>query len=297
MGILLALDVGNTNVVIGAYRGATLVRTWRAATAKELQTALAEARVGPGQVWRVVRPEPEDRVAVVAVLPLEDALAGDDVLVERVRAQLGRLVSHPHAIDVEAVNGRVTLRGPILQAEVNRLLRASGRVRAARTCCGRRGGRNDHEEHRRGPSHAAAPRPPAVQGGRHLEGHQVIQVAETGIDGLKVPEAAHEQPGAEQEQEAQGDLRRHQALAQARRPAASGERSRGVLQGGPQIRTARTERRQKAKEQRGNKGEPQGEQENPQIRFRPDQQRIPLCRDQGEQPAREVHPAAGHRDA
>lgn len=32
MGILLALDVGNTNVVIGAYKGTTLVRTWRAAT-------------------------------------------------------------------------------------------------------------------------------------------------------------------------------------------------------------------------------------------------------------------------
>ena len=35
MGILLALDVGNTNLVIGAYRGADLVRTWRAATAVE----------------------------------------------------------------------------------------------------------------------------------------------------------------------------------------------------------------------------------------------------------------------
>lgn len=32
MGILLALDVGNTNIVIGAYRGAELLRTWRAAT-------------------------------------------------------------------------------------------------------------------------------------------------------------------------------------------------------------------------------------------------------------------------
>ncbi|MGH2377430.1 MAG: type III pantothenate kinase [Candidatus Limnocylindria bacterium] len=30
--MLLALDVGNTNVVLGAYRGADLVRTWRAAT-------------------------------------------------------------------------------------------------------------------------------------------------------------------------------------------------------------------------------------------------------------------------
>jgi type III pantothenate kinase len=35
VGILLAVDVGNTNLVIGAYRGADLVRTWRAATAVE----------------------------------------------------------------------------------------------------------------------------------------------------------------------------------------------------------------------------------------------------------------------
>jgi type III pantothenate kinase len=35
VGILLAVDVGNTNLVIGAYRGTQLVRTWRAATAVE----------------------------------------------------------------------------------------------------------------------------------------------------------------------------------------------------------------------------------------------------------------------
>jgi type III pantothenate kinase len=35
VGILLAVDVGNTNVVIGAYRGTALVRTWRAATQVE----------------------------------------------------------------------------------------------------------------------------------------------------------------------------------------------------------------------------------------------------------------------
>jgi type III pantothenate kinase len=35
VGILLAVDVGNTNMVLGAYRGADLVQTWRAATAVE----------------------------------------------------------------------------------------------------------------------------------------------------------------------------------------------------------------------------------------------------------------------
>jgi uncharacterized membrane protein len=52
----------------------------------------------------------------------------DVVLVDRIRARLGRLVSHPHAITVEAFDGCVTLRGPILQAEVKRLLNDVSRV-------------------------------------------------------------------------------------------------------------------------------------------------------------------------
>jgi uncharacterized membrane protein len=47
----------------------------------------------------------------------------DAVLVERVRAELGRVVSHPHAIDVAADHGHVTLSGPLLSEEVRPLLR------------------------------------------------------------------------------------------------------------------------------------------------------------------------------
>lgn len=46
----------------------------------------------------------------------------NDVLVERVRARLGRLVSHPGAIDVTANEGTVTLTGPIFEAEVEQVL-------------------------------------------------------------------------------------------------------------------------------------------------------------------------------
>jgi hypothetical protein len=48
----------------------------------------------------------------------------DDVLVERVRAALGRAVSHPKAIAVEARNGMVRLCGPILSHEVSSVLSA-----------------------------------------------------------------------------------------------------------------------------------------------------------------------------
>lgn len=46
----------------------------------------------------------------------------DDILVQRVRSKLGRWVSHPRVIIVEANEGRVMLRGPILQREVQPLL-------------------------------------------------------------------------------------------------------------------------------------------------------------------------------
>lgn len=46
----------------------------------------------------------------------------DQVVAERVRAKLGRVVSHPHAIKVMACQGHVLLRGPILAREKDKLL-------------------------------------------------------------------------------------------------------------------------------------------------------------------------------
>ena len=56
---------------------------------------------------------------------LTNAPVPDDLqLIERVRARMGRLVSHPHAIQVGANNGRITLSGPVLRHEMQRLLDA-----------------------------------------------------------------------------------------------------------------------------------------------------------------------------
>ena len=57
---------------------------------------------------------------------------GDDALIGRVRAALGRVVSHPHAIEVAAGGGHVTLIGPILSYEVRPLLKAVRRVAGVR---------------------------------------------------------------------------------------------------------------------------------------------------------------------
>jgi gas vesicle protein len=57
----------------------------------------------------------------------------DDVLVERVRAKLGRASSHPRAIDVKAGGGEVTLYGPILAGEVDGVLSTVAAVRGVRS--------------------------------------------------------------------------------------------------------------------------------------------------------------------
>src|SRR5688572_16692580 len=58
--------------------------------------------------------------------------ASDEVLKERVRSRLGRVVSHPGAIDVQAVDGVVTLSGPILLREHEETVHQIRSVRGVR---------------------------------------------------------------------------------------------------------------------------------------------------------------------
>ena len=55
--------------------------------------------------------------------PVDDAK-----LVERVRSKLGRMVSHPGAVQVTVKNGTVTFSGSILPRETTKLLKAVQRI-------------------------------------------------------------------------------------------------------------------------------------------------------------------------
>lgn len=77
----------------------------------------------------------------------------DYILLERVRAQIGRPVSHPRALRVSVDAGVVTLAGPILKDEVHDLLSRLRKVRGVRSI------RNHLEPH------SADEHIPALQGG------------------------------------------------------------------------------------------------------------------------------------
>ncbi len=83
---------------------------------KAIRDLRNRARGAVAEFWASVRNEPVD----------------DAVLEQRIRAKLGRVVSHPNSIEVRAENGRVSLSGPVLAAEVDELLWSLSSVRGVR---------------------------------------------------------------------------------------------------------------------------------------------------------------------
>jgi uncharacterized membrane protein len=61
-----------------------------------------------------------------------DPNADDDVLEGRVRARLGRIASHPRALEISVRDGRALLRGPILAREADAVLASVRGVRGVR---------------------------------------------------------------------------------------------------------------------------------------------------------------------
>lgn len=82
----------------------------------------------------------------------------NDVLEARVRSRLGRVVSHPSAVEVKAVDGLIVLKGQILEAEVHPLLESIMSTKGVKNI------ENELE------AHESAADIPALQGGRKREG-------------------------------------------------------------------------------------------------------------------------------
>jgi hypothetical protein len=61
-----------------------------------------------------------------------DEEAPDEVVEARVHARLGRVSSHPGAIDVAVADGVVTLRGPVFRSEMHDVVRSVSSVRGVR---------------------------------------------------------------------------------------------------------------------------------------------------------------------
>lgn len=91
------------------------VRDKTASLARDATRSLAQAA-------RDLRHRTEGVVAETRSILSQEPLPDDVVLIERIRSKLGRIISHPGAIDVLASDGEVILRGDVLQSEVHNLV-------------------------------------------------------------------------------------------------------------------------------------------------------------------------------
>jgi len=104
-------------------------RARRARTRDRLLHAQHSAQAGLGRAVRDLEHRANGLRAELGATVWGEGELSDDKVAARVRAQLGRLVSHPHAVQVEARQGIVRLSGPVLSTEVIPLIR---RIRATR---------------------------------------------------------------------------------------------------------------------------------------------------------------------
>jgi hypothetical protein len=93
---------------------------------KALHFYRTEARVGDTLIRQIVNKT--RGILAESEKLLSNEPVDDDVLVERIRAMLGRVVTHPAPIEVTAIDGHVTLGGHILKNEIPDLLAAVKRV-------------------------------------------------------------------------------------------------------------------------------------------------------------------------
>jgi hypothetical protein len=63
---------------------------------------------------------------------LAEEQVDDDVLVERARAQIGHVLSHPSAVEVSARDGVVMVRGPVLEGEREKIEHRLSETRGVR---------------------------------------------------------------------------------------------------------------------------------------------------------------------
>ncbi|HEX4882493.1 MAG TPA: BON domain-containing protein [Casimicrobiaceae bacterium] len=136
----------------------------RRAIARDRALSVANGAAGvSGAAVRDLRQRLQGLTARVRRMRDAEIPTDDLRLIERVRSRIGRVVAHPHALHVGALDGRVTLSGPILAREVAPLLAAVRTVAGVRDV-------DDHfivhEQAGSVPALQGEGRPPAVAAGR-----------------------------------------------------------------------------------------------------------------------------------
>lgn len=121
-GLMYILDPnrGRSRRVVLRDKAARGIRVLQRETNKQLRNAGNHLR---GQI-RELRSSVHDRASNI----------DDDILLDRVHAQLGREVRHMRMLDLHIENGRVIAEGPVLDGEAAKIRKRLLKTRGVRDC-------------------------------------------------------------------------------------------------------------------------------------------------------------------
>jgi hypothetical protein len=139
-------------------------RRRRAVARDRMRSVVARTGDAVDVTSRDMRNRAQGVVAEIRSLLRHDGRTSDEVLLQRVRSRIGEITGRAGAIDVTVSDGRVTLRGPVLRSEVDRLL---ARVRGVRGVQQVESQLEIHAEPGNVPALQGRPRPP--RGGEVFE--------------------------------------------------------------------------------------------------------------------------------
>jgi osmotically-inducible protein OsmY len=151
--------MNNKTLLMGAAIGAGLIYVLDPQTGRRrralMRDKLSRATTGTWDACQTTTRDVGNRsrgIAAATRARLRTDEVADEKLEQRVRAKLGRVCSHPRAIEVTADGGHVTLSGPLLAHEAPEIVAMAESVRGVRSVS------NQLE------THATASNVPALQG-------------------------------------------------------------------------------------------------------------------------------------
>lgn len=124
-------------LLVGALAGASAMLLLDPSRGKARRALIGQKALSYG---RQVRTQAQGRARDLAQrargrgyeIKHSDEVVPDDLLVERVRAQIGKRVQHPRALQIEALDGCIVLSGTVLRHEQSGLLDIIGKVRGVK---------------------------------------------------------------------------------------------------------------------------------------------------------------------
>jgi hypothetical protein len=100
----------------------------RALARDKVRSLASQSTINAGKTYRHLRNRIEGAIANLTHVLRPEGAISDRRLCDRIRSTIGRIIPHPHQVDLAVHEGRVTIRGDLKPHEAGQVIQAIERV-------------------------------------------------------------------------------------------------------------------------------------------------------------------------